>query len=88
MIMPNNKLRKIQLHDEDGDPVTANLWNSIAETPLTTGDEIFLKDVTIKFDKFAKTNVLSVNRPDQLEVSNPFQPTYQKIDNWYNIIQS
>ena len=64
-----NKLRKVSIQDADGIPTTANLWNSTSGTKLEAGDKILLKDVTVVYDKFMNTNVLSVNREDQIYVS-------------------
>ena len=64
-----NKLRKVTIQDSHGIPTTANLWNTTSATKLQAGDRILLKEITVVYDRFMKTNVLSVNRNDQIYVS-------------------
>ena len=60
------------MQDAERNNTTANLWNTTSKAKWQAGDTVLLKDVTMVYDKFAKTNILDVNRYDQIYMRTQF----------------
>ena len=56
------------LEDEKDAKIRASLWAASASAELKVGDEVHLKDVIVNFSEFHKSNVLSVNNINCVEV--------------------
>ena len=63
----DSKSRRLTSDDDNGS-VKVLLWKSASQKDVNVGDKIRVLDGTSNYDSYDKTNTLSVNRPDQIEV--------------------